>query len=206
MMSSSPSIHIKSLSKRYRHQEVFANLEDQFLPGKLHLLTGPNGCGKSTYLKCMMGIVSYEGRVEIQAKRIGYAPEKYILPEFATFVEFLGCLGRIKGLEKAQTKEALQKWTSLLGLEPFHHTPMARLSKGTQQKINLMQALIHEPEIILLDEPFDGLDQETMSTLLAELIREAKDRVIIITTHQPESFSGRKKQIHAMKKDKGLDV
>jgi len=157
-----------------------------FEGGKIYLLIGPNGSGKSTLMKCIMGLLHFHGRIERPACRIGYAPEQYILPLHLNMIEFLNSIGRIKSNESIQ--EDLTHWIQIFNLEEYAKMPMQKLSNGTRQKVNLIQALIHRPKIILLDEPTNAMDEESVKQLLSWIKTNSKETITIISTHQPDQI------------------
>ena len=189
------NIFINQVSKTYPHRRGIFNVSLQLEAGKLYLLVGENGSGKTTLLRCIMGLVKYQGTITRASKRIGYAPEDYYMPSFMKVIDFLESIGRIKNPMFQTNHEKLDFFLSFFDIMKYKYSTIASLSNGTRQKINLIQALIHDPEIILLDEPLTFLDEEAQAKVL-QLIKEIyKDKLIIISTHQVPKFQIRQKQI-----------
>ncbi|MFA7076662.1 MAG: ABC transporter ATP-binding protein [Candidatus Izemoplasmatales bacterium] len=202
MKSQNINIHINNLTKAYTKEKGIFDLNLEFNSGGINLLVGSNGSGKSTLLKCIMKLVKYSGTIEKKKLRIGYAPEIYIMPEFFTVEEFLCNIGRIKGLDKTLSKENSIDFYNLLDLEKYRNKQIKTLSNGTKQKVNLIQALIHHPKIIILDEPLISLDYESQKKLSKYLIDISKTNLVIISTHNPEKFNTRLKTIFHLENGK----
>ncbi len=156
---------------------------------------GPNGAGKSTtmrmitgYLEATAGEIRIDGiRLEekpIEARRrIGYLPEGAPLYPDMTPRQFLRFIGQARGMEPARLRERLDYVSEALHLAPVTHQPIDTLSKGFKRRVGLAQALLHDPDILILDEPTDGLDP-LQKHEVRELIQVmAKDKAIIISTH-----------------------
>ncbi len=190
------SIDIQQVSKVYYSNKGIFDINITFEYGCLHLITGKNGSGKSTLLKCIMKLVKYNGKILKRRVKIGYAPENYIMPEFQTVNEFLYNIGRIKGLDKDSFKESSMDYFKFFQIENYQFKKINSLSNGTKQKVNLIQALIHEPKIILLDEPLVALDFDSQRRLSSYLIDLAKEKLVIISTHHPEKFHTKTKKIY----------
>ncbi|MCK7484765.1 MAG: ABC transporter ATP-binding protein [Bacillus subtilis] len=144
-------IRVESIRKWYRAHPALDGVSVEFQLGKIHLLIGPNGSGKSTFLRCVMGLTRYEGTVSFDKRmKFGYAPEEYIMPDSMTIIEFLRCLGRIR---RADPQAKLDEYLAYFDLINQKNHLISTLSNGMKQKINIIQAFIDEPNIILLDEP-----------------------------------------------------
>lgn len=196
MKSENISISTKNLTKIYSEDKGIFNLNLEFNSGGLNLVIGKNGSGKSTLLKCIMKLVKYSGEIEKRNLRIGYAPEIFIMPDWQTVEEFLVNIGRIKGLGKRALVENSFDFFEFFNIEKYRYKMIKTLSNGTKQKVNLIQALIHEPKIVILDEPLVSLDFESQKRLLKYLNSLAKNKLVIISTHNPEKFRSRLKKIY----------
>ncbi len=194
--SNNISISIKNLTKIYAKDKGVFDINIDLSQGMLNLIVGKNGSGKSTLLKCIMKLVKYQGEIEKKNYRIGYAPEIFLMPESQTVEEFLLSIGRIKGLGNLVIRENSVDFFEMFNIEKYRYKTIRTLSNGTKQKVNLIQALIHNPKIILLDEPLTGLDFDSQKKLLKYLASLAKERLIIISSHYPEKFRTRNKQIY----------
>ncbi|MEM1630103.1 MAG: ABC transporter ATP-binding protein [Saccharolobus sp.] len=131
---------------------------------EVYCLLGPNGAGKTSTLKAIMNMVPFEGEIEILGIRnkekvvknyIGYVPEQPALYEYMTPAEIIGFVASLRGIRDLNRISALVRAFSL---EPYMNTPIASLSMGNKQKVSIILALIHEPKLLILDEPFNALD------------------------------------------------
>ncbi len=164
--------------------------------GTIAGLLGPNGSGKTTLMRLVMGILpSEEGKIffqgrpmnEIARRRIGYMPEERGLYPKVSIHEQLLYLLRLKGFSAQDANREIQTWGERLGILSYIHRPAKTLSKGMQQKAQLALALAGDPEFLLLDEPFSGLDPinaEEVEHLLRSL--KGPGRVILLSTHRLE--------------------
>jgi len=202
MTSENINISIKNLTKAYTSDKGVFDLSLCFNSGGINLLVGKNGSGKSTLLKCIMKLVKYTGKVDKKKWRIGYAPEIFVMPEFLTVEEFLYNIGRIKGLGKSSFRENSIDFFKLLNIEKYRSKMIKTLSNGMKQKVNLIQALIHEPKIIILDEPLVSLDLGSQENLLKYLTAVAKTKLVIISTHNPNKFRSKLKTIYRLENGK----
>ncbi|MFW5847707.1 MAG: ATP-binding cassette domain-containing protein [bacterium] len=196
MKNQSITIHINELSKKYTNSKGIFNITTNFSSGNLNLLTGDNGSGKSTLIKCIMKLINYQGRIEKRRFRIGYAPENYIMPEYMTITEFLKAIGRIKHLYSNYLTDEIKAELQLFNLSDNLHKPIKKLSNGMKQKVNIIQALLNNPKIIILDEPLVGLDFDSQKILSKRMIKLSKEKLVIIATHYPEKFNTRTKKIY----------
>ena len=137
------------------------------------LIRGKNGSGKSTLLKILAGITEpTSGKIIRDAQKIGYVPEHF--PESLRFKlkEYLLLTASFQGGSKASIEDELSKYIQLFSLEPFLQTSLKACSKGTKQKVGIIQALLMKPDLLLLDEPLTGLDAESQDILI-QLLKEA---------------------------------
>jgi len=190
------SIEIRNLTKCYRKKLAIDSVNLRLESGKLHVFVGKNGSGKSTLMKCVMKHVHYKGEIIKKRYRIGYAPEKYIMPEYMTVYEFLRSIGRIKDLYEPYLHLELMEYLKILHIEDRLHHRLKQLSNGMKQKVNLIQALLNNPKIILLDEPLVGLDEESQKKFVQHVISLSKQRLVIVSTHHPHKFNTKNKVIH----------
>lgn len=196
MMQSSINIAINNLTKAYGKDKGIFDLNLVLESGEVNLIIGKNGSGKTTLLKCIMKLVKYTGKIDKRRLKMGYAPENFIMPEYFTVEEFLVNIGRIKGVAKPYLINETYDYFDIFNMEKYRHKLIKTLSNGTKQKLNLIQALIHEPKIIILDEPLVSLDEESQKHLLKILNHLAKSRLVIISTHNPDKFKTRFKRIY----------
>ena len=190
MMQSSQliSITISNVTKKYGKCYALRSLSANFVPGRLNLLIGENGSGKTTLLKCIMGLVRYEGSISVMAGKIGYAPEQYVMPSFMRVIDFLCSLGRVREKDHQRIDERIPELLSIFDFKSLSKRMIGGLSNGMKQKVNLLQALVHDPEILILDEPLHGLDLDSQRQFVELLKKLAKQKLIIVSTHYPERF------------------
>jgi len=183
------------LHRSFHGRQVVEPLDLQLERGDILGLLGPNGAGKSTIIRMLCGdLAPSGGRVEIcgadllqrpiHAKRcIGYLPERPPLHPDQTVDEYLTDCARLRGLSRQTARTALSQVKQQCGLEAVGSRLIRKLSKGYQQRVGLAQAIIHDPQVLIFDEPTDGLDPGQIRQL-RELIRSlAESRGIIISSH-----------------------
>ena len=187
-------IQINNLTKQFKKIRAVDQISFQVKKGDVYGFLGPNGAGKTTTIRMIMGIIKPDnGSIKFNGKEIntverrtlGYLPEDRGLYQKQTLKEILIYFGLLKGLEK---KEAIAKcnfWLERFNLGNQKMRKVEELSKGNQQKIQFILALLHNPQFIILDEPFTGLDPVNQ-ILLKDIIKEQKDegKTIIFSTHQ----------------------
>jgi ABC-2 type transport system ATP-binding protein len=191
-MSSPAAVRLSAVTKRFGKVEAVRGIDLEVPRGSLTGFIGPNGAGKSTTIRMIMSIIHPdEGRVEvlgsdaIRAKdRIGYLPEERGLYRQMRVADFLRYMATLKGVPSAGLRRTIDGWLERVQLPDVGRKRCQELSKGQQQKIQFISSVIHEPELVILDEPFSGLDPVN-ARLLNRLIRELSDqgRTIIFSTH-----------------------
>jgi ABC-2 type transport system ATP-binding protein len=189
-------LEARSLSKYYNHTLAVKNVSFTIRPGEILGYLGPNGAGKSTTVKMLTGLLDpsegqifYNGRTVYDdftgfQRRIGYVPEEPHLYPHLTGREYLQLVGRLRGMERKVLEPKMDQFLELFGLWNDRHTPLASYSKGMRQKILLSAALLHDPEVLILDEPFSGLDV-TSALVLRRLLRALADagKMILYSSH-----------------------
>ncbi len=188
-------INVSHLTKKYYRFIANNNLSFIVQDGEIAVLAGPNGAGKSTAIKCIAGLLRFEGEIEIagysnksiEAKRIlGYVPEIPAPFELLTVWEHMEFIARAYRLEHWQ--ERAEMLIRRMELDDKRDKMGKELSKGMQQKISICCALLIEPKVILFDEPFVGLDPHAIKELKAMLFElKAKGVTVIISTHMLET-------------------
>ena len=187
------SIEVKNLYKYYGEQAAVRDVSFSVKKGEIVAFLGPNGAGKSTTMKIMTGFMpASEGEVFICGKKvdidkldtrqiIGYLPENnplYTDMYVREYLEFVGRIYKIKNL-KARVSEMIHA----VGLDVEQHKKIGALSKGYRQRVGLAQAIIHDPEVLILDEPTTGLDPNQLVEI-RELIRSiGKEKTVLLSTH-----------------------
>lgn len=209
--SMEPIIIIKNLWKSYSGKPVLKGIDLAVMPGQVIGYIGPNGAGKSTTVKILCGLLSdFEGQVWVAGKdirkepvaakqRIGFIPELAELYETLTPHEFLHFMATLYGIDEQVAEERMNKMLSAFGLAGNLHHRMDTFSKGMRQKVLITSGLLHNPDIIIMDEPLSGLDansviiiKELISKLAAEgktifycshmmdVVEKVSDRIILI--------------------------
>lgn len=195
-MSDTPLIQIKNLRKSYGSKEVLKGLNLDIFPGQVIGYIGPNGAGKSTTVKILTGLIpDFDGSVVIDGYNlvaeplevkslIGYVPENAEIYDVLTPMEYLDFIGKLYELEEDVLTERAQKLLTAFGLGANLNDRMDTFSKGMKQKVLLISGIIHNPRIIILDEPLSGLDANAV-IMVKELITRlsAEGKTIFYCSH-----------------------
>jgi len=187
-------VSVSNLVKNFQGVNDVEGVSFNITKGEIFGLLGPNGAGKTTTIRMMLDIFKPDGgTVEIlggamtpeKKDRIGYIPEERGLYLDLTLERCLNYLGSLKGISKKEVRTRTDKWLERLELAPHKRKKIKELSKGMQQKAQIIVSILHSPELIIVDEPFSGLD--TINTqLVKEIILELRSQgvTIIMSTHQ----------------------
>ena len=196
----SPSIfkmlQITNLTKKFKKIKAVDNISFKVQQGDIYGFLGPNGAGKTTSIRMIMGIIKPDNGViklnasdinKVNRKNLGYLPEDRGLYQKQNLSEILHYFGCLKGLNKQDANNRANLWLERFNLGDQKERKVEELSKGNQQKIQFIIALLHDPQLIILDEPFTGLDPVNQ-ILLKEVIKEKQEegKTIIFSTHQME--------------------
>ncbi|TQV85622.1 ATP-binding cassette domain-containing protein [Exilibacterium tricleocarpae] len=194
-------IEIHQLSKRFDTITAVDNLSFQVAPGEVLGFLGPNGAGKSTTMKMITGFLTPDsGRISIYGtdisgdpiaakQQIGYLPEGAPCYGDMTVLHFLRFIASVRRLGREEKGRRIGELISLLQLASVQHQTIDTLSKGYKRRVGLAQAILHDPKVLILDEPTDGLDPNQKHQV-RELIRNlAQDKIVIISTHLLEEVS-----------------
>lgn len=186
-------IEIRDLTKHYGDLCAADHVSFSISSGKITALCGKNGSGKSTTIHCMLGILFYENgtllkdgeKWDIDYRSIGYLPEErgmFLKEKVNTQLLYFA---KLKGFERADAIKSMNYWLERFELGEVAGKKLGDLSKGNQQKVQIIASLIHNPEIIIWDEPFSGLDPVNMQVLVETLV-ELKERntCVLISSHQ----------------------
>lgn len=189
-----PVLEVDGVSKRYGALTALADCSFHVRPGRLTGFVGPNGAGKTTAMRIVFGLVTpdagtvrWRGHVVTDAdrRRFGYMPEERGLYPRMRVNDQLIHLGRLSGLSVAAATRAADRWLDALGLAERKTSRLDDLSHGNQQRVQLAAALVHSPDLLVLDEPFSGLDpiaMDAMSALLTDLARDGA--AVLFSSHQ----------------------
>jgi ABC-2 type transport system ATP-binding protein len=189
-------LEIRSLTKRYNGIAAVENISFRIDPGEIVGYLGPNGSGKSTTVKTIVGLIEpSEGQILFQGRsilddlpdfqrRLGYVPEEAVLYPYMSGWEYLLMAGRLHGMPRRTLDSKIDEFLRLFSLWDDRHCQIQSYSKGMRQKILLSAALLHNPEILIFDEPLSGLDVTT-ALVLKDLMRglAARGRLIFYSSH-----------------------
>ena len=190
----SPVITVDRVTKRYAGHTAVRSLSLEVPGGVIFGLLGPNGAGKTTTIRMLLNIITPdEGRVVLFGRegtgrelssRIGYLPEERGLYPKMKVLEQLAFLAEAKGISRWEARKRAKAWLERLGLADWAERKVSDLSKGMQQKVQFAGALQHDPELVILDEPFSGLDpvnSQVMKDVVVEVARSG--RTVLFSTH-----------------------
>lgn len=188
------SVTVKNLTKFYGKQKAVNNISFELQKGEIVGFIGPNGSGKSTTMKCICGILPPDmGTIEIQGmdvhsnklavkKIIGYLPENNPLYTDMYIREYLNYVDGLYN-NKKDRKKRVDEIIDLTGLGVERHKRIDQLSKGFRQRVGLAQALIHDPQILILDEPTTGLDPNQLLEIRSMILQLSADKTVLLSTH-----------------------
>ncbi|MGE0747937.1 MAG: ABC transporter ATP-binding protein [Rhodospirillales bacterium] len=191
----SQMLEIQGLTKRFGPRAAVDNVSFSVARGEVLGFLGPNGAGKTTTMRMITGYLTpTEGTARvcghdveadpIAVKRaIGYLPEGAPLYEDMTPMGFLSFIAEVRGFRGADKRARVDKAAATLGLTPVMYQPIGTLSKGFKRRVGLAQAILHDPQVLILDEPTDGLDPNQKHDVRDLIHRMAADKAIVISTH-----------------------
>ena len=187
------SIEVKKVTKNYGEQKALNDVSISIKPGEIVGFLGPNGAGKSTIMKIITCFIPQsEGKVSVCGfdvetdamevkKRVGYLPEHNPLYSDMFVKEYLTFIAGLHGLKNK--KERVDEMVQLVGLEREQHKIIGALSKGYRQRVGLAQALIHDPEVLILDEPTTGLDPNQIEEIRNLIKKLGEQKTVMMSTH-----------------------
>ncbi|MEO1165895.1 MAG: ATP-binding cassette domain-containing protein, partial [Chloroflexota bacterium] len=188
------AISVNNISKWYGDFQAVKNLTFDVQRGEIFAVLGPNGAGKSTSIRMILDIIKPDqgdilvlgSKMNDQLKnRIGYLPEERGLYKTVKVLDMMTYLGRLKGLSSADAKSRARDYLAKLELSEHEDSKVEALSKGMQQKVQFAVTVMHAPELIIIDEPFSGLDPVNR-LIVKDLLQELRDNgtAIVMSTHQ----------------------
>lgn len=191
---STPAVVVEHLSKAFGDTQAVEDVSFEAWSGEVFGLLGPNGAGKTTAIRMMLDIFRPDsGRVEIlgsspdrvSKNRIGYLPEERGLYKDIPLEQVLVFLATLKGLSEREAKSRLTPWLERMDLSDHRRKKVQELSKGMQQKAQVIATLLHEPDLIVVDEPFAGLDPVNTRLIKDVILEQVRaGRAVIMSTHQ----------------------
>ena len=193
-MNRMPTVELDKIRKVYESKVAVEGLSLRIEPGTMFGLLGPNGSGKTSSIRMMIGItVPDAGTVKLfgkpfgrdSLKRVGYLPEERGLYKKMNVLEQISFMGQLRGLNAAEAEQRGRAWADRLQITEALPKKTEELSKGMQQKIQFITALLHDPELIIMDEPFSGLDPVNGALLQDTLLElRAAGKAILFSTHR----------------------
>lgn len=196
-MSDDVTLSVRNVTKRFDSFTAVESLSFDVRAGRVFGFLGPNGAGKTTTIRMIVGITApdegeivygFGSRASDIKERIGYLPEERGLYKKMRVVDQLRYFAELKGLSASEALERIDSWLERMGLAEWRNKKTTDLSKGMQQKIQFVSTVLHDPDLLILDEPFSGLDPinvEFMIDVLAEL--KSRKKTIIFSTHLMET-------------------
>lgn len=196
MSNSLATVKLEQVTKRFGEFSAVSDLSLAVYPGRIYGLLGPNGAGKTTTIRMIVNITAPDaGRIELFGQqitpelqdRIGYLPEERGLYKKMKIGEQIKFFAALKSVNRNGLDQRIDSWLERVKLKDWKHKKATELSKGMQQKVQFITAVLHDPDLLILDEPFSGLDPINLE-LLKEIILELKaaGKTIIFSTHQME--------------------
>lgn len=186
-------LEFKNINKSFGDKDVLKDVSFTAESGKAFGLLGRNGAGKTTSIRILMNVFpANSGKVLVDGQPIdydrvgfGYLPEERGLYPKKLIIDQLVYFAELKGMSRKNAVKAVDYWLNRLGMSEYRNKRLDTLSKGNQQKIQLITALAHDPQIVILDEPFSGLDPVN-AMLLKDVVKEqiAQDKIVLFSSHQ----------------------
>ena len=184
---------LENVSKTFVSKKAVDGISFSLNRPQVFGLLGTNGAGKTTTIRMLLGIIKKDSgeitwngkKVDRKSVNFGYLPEERGVYPKVKIYDQLMYFAELKGMNKQEANNAIQNWAKKLKVEEYMEMPAEKLSKGNQQKIQFMTAIIHDPELVVLDEPFSGLDPvntEILKNIIIDLIKNGK--YIIMSAHQ----------------------
>ena len=213
-MTSTHSLEVIGISKQFADMKVVDNISFDVAPGEIFGLIGPNGAGKTTTIRMIMDIIKPDGgKIKVLGDSlsektkdsIGYLPEERGLYKKLTVAQSTQYIASLKGITAQQAQERTQKLLERVDLLAHQHKKTEELSRGMSQMVQFIITIIHEPELIILDEPFANLDPVN-TELLKEIIFELKsqEKAIILSTHRMNEIEELCDRVFMINKGRGV--
>ncbi len=191
------SLVLKNVSKSFGAKKAVDNISFSLTNPGVYGLLGTNGAGKTTTIRMLLGImkkdsgeITWKGKpVDRKTVNFGYLPEERGVYPKTKIYDQLMYFAELKGMKKEEAAKSIEKWAKELKVEEYMQMTAEKLSKGNQQKIQFMTAVIHNPELVVLDEPFSGLDPvntEILKNIIINLVKEGK--YVIMSAHQMQTI------------------
>ena len=188
-------LEVDAIKKEFTQVNAVDRLSFDVFEGEIFALLGPNGAGKTTTVRMLMGIIRPDSGViryslsaseaPFDLSELGYLPEERGLYRDMPVLRTLAYMGTLQGMTRKEARSAAMQWLERLGLKERAEDKLDALSKGNQQKIQFISAVLHRPRFLIFDEPFSGLDPINQE-LISDLIRQLRDEgaTILLSAHQ----------------------
>lgn len=192
------AVEVKNVSKSFGEDRVLKDVTHSFEAGKIHGIVGNNGSGKTVLFKCICGfLIPTKGRVLVRGKEIGKDvdfPEDTGLiietPGFLPQMSGLKNLEILASLRRRARRDAIKDTIRKVGLDPDMKKPVGKYSLGMRQRLGIAQALMEDPSLLILDEPFNGLDKYGVQEMRGLIIEQrARGKTVLMTSHNPEDIA-----------------
>ena len=184
-------LEVRNLRKKYGDREVLSSLSFKAQKGEIVSLLGANGSGKTTTFKIMLGLLKAdEGEVtynrrKLDVRKMGYLPEERSMMYDVTVERQLMFFGKLKGMSEGNIRSEIDHWLDKTKTVRYRDMLPMQLSKGNQQKIQLIISLLHDPDVVIMDEPWTGLDQSNIALFQRVLDEQRKaGKIIVLSSHQ----------------------
>lgn len=184
-------IHARGLERRFGGRRIFAGIDLEIERDAFVLVTGPNGSGKTTLLRLLAGLLAPTRgtlRVDVDRARIGFLAHEPLVYRELTALENLDLFGRLYRVP--ERRERIGMLLERFGLWDARNERVSAYSRGMGQRLALCRALLHEPELLVLDEPYSALDAQGVELLDRELRELAGTRTLVVSTHEPARLDG----------------
>ena len=186
-------LEVRGIKKSFGDKEVLHGVSFEVMSGRAMGFLGRNGAGKSTTIRCLMDVFHQDeggfymdgAPLDIKKHRVGYLPEERGMYQKHTVMEQLCYFARLRGATKQAAEKSASEWIDYFGLSEYKNKKLETLSKGNQQKIQIAQCFLNDPDILILDEPFSGLDPvnaQVFKDAISRFVREG--RLVIFSSHQ----------------------
>ncbi len=211
-------IHIREIHKSFRRQAVLRGVSLQILPGEITALIGKNGSGKSTLVQAIAGLISVDAgtvlidevpigtRYHAVLRRVGFVFDQPIFVEGFSALYYLNFVGMLYGLEKKASQHRAMELVEFFDL-PTDRKKIADYSKGMKKKVSLAGALVHKPAYLILDEPFDGMDEESVfkaGGMIRHLVKEGTG--VLLVSHQNHLIQKLAEKVAKLEEGKIMNV
>ena len=186
-------LEVRGIKKSFGDKEVLHGVSFEVMSGRAMGFLGRNGAGKSTTIRCLMDVFHQDeggffmdgAPLDIKKHRVGYLPEERGMYQKHTVMEQLCYFARLRGASKQAAERSAGEWVDYFGLGEYKNKKLETLSKGNQQKIQIAQCFLNDPDILILDEPFSGLDPvnaQVFKNAITQFVEQGK--LVIFSSHQ----------------------